>query len=80
MYMLQESKYFHISYENDVARLLIDEIYPEDKGVFMCRAINDAGVAQSNCDVIVQGMIIILQRIRNQAFRIFPQVWKHATF
>lgn len=69
---LQESKYFHTSYENDIARLVIDEIYPEDQGVYLCRAINDAGVTQSTCDVTVTCMYTsyscILLEVQHTAF------------
>ena len=51
----QESKYFHMTYESDVATLKIAETYPEDEGDYMCKAVNSAGVVSSTCDVVVTG-------------------------
>ena len=46
-----------MSYDNNVAKLVIAEVYPEDDGDYMCRAVNDSGTAFTSCDIHVQGMM-----------------------
>ena len=53
---LQESKYFHMSYEGGVASLAIAELYAEDEGEYTCRATNSAGTVETHSDIFVQGI------------------------
>lgn len=53
--IFQESKYFRMSYEDNIARLLIAEAYPEDEGEYTCTAENVAGSASCSCDLYIEG-------------------------
>ena len=44
-----------MSYEDEVASLVIAEVYPEDEGPYFCRAENEAGSVETACELIVQG-------------------------
>ena len=44
-----------MTYDDDVAKLTIAEVYGEDSGEYICAAVNDAGNAQTSCDIIVKG-------------------------
>ena len=52
---MKESQYFRMSYENDIATLKIVEVFIEDGGEYICAAMNEAGNAQTSCDIIVKG-------------------------
>ncbi|XP_064598292.1 titin-like isoform X2 [Liolophura sinensis] len=51
---IKESKYFRMSYEDNIAHLLIAEAYPEDEGEYTCTAENVAGSASCSCDLYVE--------------------------
>ena len=52
---MKESQYFRMTYENDIATLKIVEVFMEDAGEYICTAMNEAGNAQTSCDVTVKG-------------------------
>lgn len=52
---IKESRYFKTSYLSGIAKLEVNGVYPEDQGEYLCVAENDAGRAQSKCDVTVLG-------------------------
>ncbi|CAH1789051.1 unnamed protein product [Owenia fusiformis] len=50
---IKESKYFHMSYINEVAKLEISESFLEDEGEYICKATNESGSVQETCDLMV---------------------------
>ena len=43
--------------ETGICVLEIKEVFPEDTGVYMCRAVNPFGEANTTCNIIVKGKI-----------------------
>lgn len=43
------------SYENNVAKLVLSDTSEHAEGSYTCRAVNDAGSAETNCKVTIQG-------------------------
>ncbi|CAG9840239.1 unnamed protein product, partial [Diabrotica balteata] len=55
-HIIKTSKDFQIYYDEDnVATLIIREVFPEDAGTFTCVAKNSAGFASSTTELIVEG-------------------------
>ena len=50
---IKPSKEFQYQNVGDTYSLIINEIYPEDAGVYTCEAYNNAGEAFSSCTLIV---------------------------
>jgi titin, putative len=50
---IKPSKEFQYQNVGDTYSLIINEIYPEDAGVYTCEAFNNAGEAFSSCTLIV---------------------------
>jgi len=42
--------------EGDTHRLIIPEVFPEDSGLFMCRARNSFGIAECTAELYVEGL------------------------
>lgn len=64
--LFQESKYFQMSYQDNRAKLLILEAYPEDEGVYSCTAMNVAGSVTTGCDLYVLGkfhLVIVIMYV-----------------
>lgn len=49
-------------YENNVAKLTIMETTEQTDGVYTCRASNEAGTAETRCQLIIQGSIVYIFR------------------
>lgn len=56
---IKESRYFQMSYSDDVAILHILGVFPEDQGEYTCMAENEAGAVESSCDILVTGRLIV---------------------
>ena len=42
--------------EGEVHKLIIPEVFPEDSGLFMCRAFNDFGIAECTAELYIEGI------------------------
>ncbi|XP_070569690.1 myosin light chain kinase, smooth muscle-like isoform X2 [Ptychodera flava] len=51
---IKESKYFHMTYDGLIARLVIAEAFAEDEGEYMCKAINSVGSVESYAELFVE--------------------------
>lgn len=51
---IKESKFFRMTYENNIARLVIAEVFSEDEGEYCCIATNQSGTVRCSCDLFVQ--------------------------
>ncbi|KAL3854884.1 hypothetical protein ACJMK2_014120 [Sinanodonta woodiana] len=51
---IKESKFFRTTYENNIARLVIAEVFSEDEGEYCCIATNQSGTVKCSCDLSVQ--------------------------
>lgn len=52
--MLSSSDILDLKYRNGTATLTINEVYPEDEGVYTCKAQNTLGVVETTCRLNVQ--------------------------
>lgn len=53
---IKNSKDFQYQTEGSDYKLVIQEIFPEDGGIYTCEAFNDAGEAFSSCTLVVLGL------------------------
>lgn len=51
---IKKSKFFQMSYQNTIARLVIAETFSEDEGEYKCIATNTQGSATCACDLRVE--------------------------
>lgn len=42
--------------EGETHKLVIPEVFPEDSGLFMCKAQNDHGIAECTAELYVEGI------------------------
>lgn len=57
---LKNSKDFKITLHNNIAKLVICKVYPDDEGDYTCRAENEVGVAETTASLVVEGTRMIL--------------------
>ena len=50
------------NYDNEIATLSIDHVTEQDAGVYVCTAINEAGSAKSECNLIVIGWLLGIRK------------------
>ena len=53
--LIKPSRYFQMIYEDGVARLQINEVFPEDAGTYTCEATNPAGAVSCSARLTVAG-------------------------
>lgn len=58
--LLENSEDFKQSYEDGNATLIISEIYPDDEGTYICKAINTVGEDSCQCKLTVIGIYYYL--------------------
>ncbi|XP_026681919.1 twitchin-like [Diaphorina citri] len=51
---LNSSNILDLKYKNGVASLQIQEVFPEDEGVYVCTATNSLGTAETKCKLTVR--------------------------
>ncbi|KAK3082773.1 hypothetical protein FSP39_005075 [Pinctada imbricata] len=54
---IKPSKFFRMTYEDNLAKLVIDGAYPEDDGQYTCTATNSVGTDKCTCHLYVQELI-----------------------
>jgi len=54
--LLTSSDIIDLKYRNGVATLEINEVFPEDGGAYVCKAINSLGSAQTTCKLTIKPM------------------------
>ena len=47
---------FQIITEGDTHKLIIPEVFPEDRGLFVCKATNDYGIAECTAELYIEGI------------------------
>lgn len=52
---LQPSKFFQLSYTQNIAQLVVAEAFSEDEGEYTCTATNNAGTDSCSCYLTVEG-------------------------
>lgn len=56
--LLRPSPDFHQTYTKGVARLHIEDVFPDDNGDYVLVATNKAGEARTVCTLLVQGVTL----------------------
>ena len=51
--VVSSSEVLEVKYKNGVAKLIINEVVPEDAGTYVCHAKNTAGKVDSQCQLKV---------------------------
>lgn len=54
--IISSSEILELKYKNGVARLIINEVFPEDEGLYVCQAKNSVGKAETQCNLKVKSM------------------------
>ena len=49
------SRSARLTYDNDTAKLRIEDVCIDDSGEYICAAVNEAGSVQTSCDLFVKG-------------------------
>lgn len=55
--IIKPSRYFQMGYQDSIASLIINEVFPEDEGTYTCEAVNDLGSNVSHSHLKVQGAL-----------------------
>lgn len=58
--LVENNPDYQTSMEKGICRLTIEETFSEDTAKFICRAINPAGVAETQSQLVVKGNLIWL--------------------
>lgn len=58
--LVENNPDYQTSMEKGICRLTIEETFSEDTAKFICRAINPAGVAETQSQLVVKGNFILL--------------------
>lgn len=51
--LVSSSEILEVKYKNGVAKLIINEVFPEDAGTYVCQAKNTAGKVETQCQLQV---------------------------
>lgn len=57
---ISSSEIMNLKYKNGIATLTINEVYPEDEGVYTCTATNSIGATDTKCNLKIKRKPIIL--------------------
>jgi uncharacterized cupredoxin-like copper-binding protein len=67
---IKPSKDFEYGRADDICKLRIAEIFPEDAGTYTCEVFNDVGEAFSSCTLLV---VVPNEEVKSPTFKVFPQ-------
>lgn len=51
--VVSSSEILEVKYKNGVAKLIINEVFPDDAGVYVCQAKSTAGKVETQCQLKV---------------------------
>lgn len=51
---ISSSEIMNLKYKNGVATLTINEVYPEDEGLYTCTATNSIGATETKCNLTIK--------------------------
>lgn len=51
--LLASSDIMNLKYKNGVASLVIEEVFPEDEGEYICKASNSQGSTETHCKLTI---------------------------
>lgn len=51
---LSSSEVVDLKYKNGIAKLHINEVYPEDEGEYVCKATNSVGASETKCRLTIR--------------------------
>lgn len=51
---ISSSEIMNLKYKNGIATLTINEVYPEDEGVYTCTATNSVGATETKCNLKIK--------------------------
>lgn len=71
--IIKPSRYFQMGYQDSIASLIINEVFPEDEGTYTCEAVNDLGSNVSHSHLKVQGA---LSETESLWWLKFDVIWK----
>ena len=57
--LLKESPDFNQTFQDGIAKLRMEDVFPDDNGTYICVAINDAGECRSTCRLTVEGVPLL---------------------
>lgn len=52
---ISSSEIMNLKYKNGIAKLTINEVYPEDEGLYACTATNSVGSTETKCNLKIKG-------------------------
>lgn len=58
---------YNMTFDGEIARLTISEVFPEDSGTFKCEAKSDFGTTQTTCTVKVEQRGVYTTEVRPTA-------------
>lgn len=68
--LLSSSDILDLKYRNGKATLSINEVYPEDEGIYTCKAQNSLGAVETTCRLTVQSKCNTVRQIRLRVERV----------
>lgn len=61
---LSSSEVVDLKYKNGIATLRINEVYPEDEGEYVCKAINSVGTAETKSKITIKRKFCLVKMMK----------------